>query len=430
MANVKETGYDYINFSYAPDRNDIIARYYLEPAKGVSMQEAIEHISSESSIGTWTTISTMEPKIAKELRPQAFRIHGNIVDIAYPIRLFENGSIPQLLSALAGNIFGMKAVNNLRLMDLHFPKKYLASFKGPSFGIKGVRHLLKVYDRPLVGTIVKPKVGLNSLKHAKVAYESWVGGLDLVKDDENLTSMSFNKFNERIEKTLTLRDRAEDETGERKMYMANVTAETLEMLKRSDIVNDFGGEYVMIDILTAGFSALQTLRDHVDARQVIHAHRAMHAAFTRNPKHGMSMVSVAKVARLIGVDQLHVGTAGVGKMHSDDDVFVKDVVANRFIKENDFLLDQDWLNIKPTFPVASGGLHPGIVDKLVKVMGKDIIAQFGGGCHGHPDGTRAGAKAIRDAIDAVTDGKSLKSAAKHSPELAKAIEKWGTRSPN
>ena len=121
---------------------------------------------------------------------------------------------------------GLKALKNLRLLDIEFPKQLLDSFKGPAFGISGIRKLLKVPKRPLVGTIIKPKLGLETKDHAKVAYEAWLGGCDIVKDDENLSSQSFNPFEERLTQTLESRDKAQDETGERKVYMINITAET------------------------------------------------------------------------------------------------------------------------------------------------------------------------------------------------------------
>jgi ribulose-bisphosphate carboxylase large chain len=148
-----------------------------------------------------------------------FSIDGNTVRVAYPIGLFEPGNMPNILSSISGNVFGLKAVKNLRLEDVDFPPEIVHSFKGPKFGVKGVRHLLKVYDRPLVGTIIKPKLGLKTADHAQVAYEAWVGGCDMVKDDENLSSQAFNPFENRVTRTLEKRDKAEDRTGEKKVYL-------------------------------------------------------------------------------------------------------------------------------------------------------------------------------------------------------------------
>ena len=420
---------DYVNLSYRPTKNDLIVEYYCEPNR-VPLQVAASNVALESSIGTWTTISTMNPHIAKKLKPSVFSINKktNTIKIAYPQQLFEPRNMPQILSAIAGNIYGMKIVKNLRLQDITFPKKLVASFPGPRFGIVGIRKLTKVKNRPLVGTIVKPKVGLTAKQHAQVAYNAWIGGLDVVKDDENLTSMSFNNFYDRIKLTLAAKKKAEKLTGEKKIYLANVTAECLEMLKRADYVQKLGGEYVMVDILTCGFSGLQTLCSH-SKKLFIHAHRAMHAALTKNPKHGMSMLAIAKITRLIGCDQLHIGTAFVGKMggSSAEAADIEDEIESSLIvkKEKAHVLEQKWYGIKPILAVASGGLHPGSIPKVIQRMGTNIVIQFGGGCHGHPDGTTGGATAIRQALDASLKKIPLKVYAKTHPELAKAIAKWG-----
>jgi ribulose-bisphosphate carboxylase large chain len=238
--------------------------------------------------------------------------------------------------------------------------------------------------------------------------------------------MKFNRFEKRVVETLKLRDRAEKETGDRKMYMPNVTAESKEMIRRAKFVRDNGGEYAMVDIVTAGWAGLQTLRDaNEDLKLVLHAHRAGHAAFTRNPKHGISMLVVAEASRLIGVDQIHIGTV-VGKMHGkkQDVMDIGEEIEHRIVKEHGHVLGDDWGNIKPVFAVCSGGLHPGHLPKLVRYLGTDIIAQFGGGCHGHPEGTKAGAAAIRQAIDACILGIDLKEYAKTNYELREALKKW------
>ncbi|HDH28535.1 MAG TPA: type III ribulose-bisphosphate carboxylase, partial [Euryarchaeota archaeon] len=361
--------------------------------------------------GTWTDISTEKPYVER-LCATVFEIAGKNMKIAYPSGLFEPGNMANILSSVAGNVFGLKGIN-LRLNDIHFPPALAASFKGPKYGITGVRKLLGVERRPLVGTIVKPKLGLNTKDHAQVAYDAWAGGCDIVKDDENLSSQKFNPFEDRIIQTLAMRDKAESETGEKKVYMANVTAETEEMIRRAEFVQESGGRYIMVDILTAGFSALQTIRNH-DFNLVIHAHRAGHAAFTKNPVHGISMPVIAVVARLIGVDQLHVGTA-VGKMTE----------GRREVEDNIHACKQKIGGIKDVFPVASGGLHPGHVPALVEFFGTDLICQAGGGIHGHPGGTVKGAVAMRQAVDAAMAGVSLDEYAKDHRELKQAIEKWG-----
>jgi ribulose-bisphosphate carboxylase large chain len=424
-------GMEYIDLEYVPSRDDVIAEYFIEP-NGTSFEGACNDLAGESSIGTWTEVSTMKARIWRDLRPKVFWMHKKegVIRVAYPPALFEQGNVPQLLSSIAGNVFGMKSIKNLRLLDVRLPEGYIRSFAGPKFGIPGVRAKLRVRKRALIGTIVKPKLGLNEAEHAKSAYDSWVGGLDIVKDDENLTSMGFNKFEKRVVETLKMRDRAEAKTGEGKFYMPNVTSETNEMLRRANFVKNHGGEYVMVDIVSVGWSGLQTLRRaNEDLRLIIHAHRAGHAALTKNPKHGISMLVIAKLARLIGVDQIHVGTANVGKMGGDETGEIEDEIESKFVAElrSGHSLEQFWYGIKPVFAVASGGLYPGSIPKLLKIMGNNIIIQAGGGVHGHPKGSEAGARAMRQALEAHMRGIPLETYAINHPELEEAIKKWGVK---
>ncbi len=415
----------YIDLKYRPNKNDLICLFRVEPKKGVSIKKAAEIVAGESSVGTWTTVKTMKPRI-KKLGAKVFEIKGNYVKIAYPSDLFEPANMPQILSSIAGNIFGMKSVVNLRLEDINWPDKIIKSFKGPLFGIKGIRKILKIPKRPLCGTIIKPKLGLKEKEHAKVAYEAWVGGVDIVKDDENLSNLGFNKFEKRVVETLKMRNKAERETGERKVYMPNVTAETNEMLSRAEFVKEQNGRYSMVDIITVGWAGLQTLRDVNDyLKLVLHAHRSGHATFTRNKKHGISMVVIGDISRLIGLDQLHIGTI-IGKMEGvkDEILTTEEEIEKRVIREHGHFLAEDWLHIKPIFAVCSGGLHPGLVPYLVKNLGNDIIIQAGGGIHGHRKGTKAGAKAMRQAVDAALNNISLKEYSKKHKELKVALQQW------
>ena len=402
---------DFVDLKYKPKETDVICTFHVEP-EGMKTEEAAGGVAAESSIGTWTELTTVRPYVMR-LAAHVYKIEGNNAEIAYPLELFELGNMPNILSSVSGNIFGLRTLKNLRLNDIHLPAQLVRNFLGPKYGVEGIRKLLKVYDRPLVGTIIKPKLGLKTVDHEKVAYEAWIGGCDIVKDDENLSSQKFNPFEDRVIKTLEGRDKAEEETGERKVYMVNITAETKEMLRRAEFVLESGGEYVMVDILTCGFSALQTLREQ-DFELVIHAHRAGHAAFTKNPRHGISMKVIAKIARIIGVDQLHVGTV-VGKMFE----------TREEVRENCEALKEEMDGLKPVLPVASGGLHPRLVPALIKFFGKDFAIQAGGGIHGHRDGTVSGAKAMRQAVDATLEGLPLSEYAETHKELEIALRMWG-----
>ncbi|MGQ9513932.1 MAG: type III ribulose-bisphosphate carboxylase [Thermoproteota archaeon] len=421
---------DFVDMNYAPVPSDLICLFRIEPSEGISMEEAMGRVASESSNGTWTELTTMKPRIRK-LSAKAFNVNGYFVKIAYPVDLFEPGNMPQIFSSIAGNIFGMKALKNLRLECIGWPKRIVDSFKGPQFGIDGIRRIFRERKRPLTATVPKPKVGMNPAEHSKVGYEAWLGGIDLLKDDENLTSQRFNKFSERAKLALKLRDKAERDTGEKKSYLINISSETKEMIKRARLASDLGCEYVMVDILTVGWAGLQTIRDEgQDLKLAIHAHRAFHSAFTRNPFHGVSMLVIAQVARLIGCDQMHIGTV-VGKLVGTKSEVqdLKQMLQEKNIKPHDNVLEQSWYNKRSVFPVSSGGLHPGIVPDVMAILGNDIIIQAGGGVYGHPDGIRAGATALRQAIDATMQKVPLKDYAETHKELRRALEHWGYVKP-
>jgi ribulose-bisphosphate carboxylase large chain len=229
------------------------------------------------------------------------------------------------------------------------------------------------------------------------------------------------------------RDKAEKETGEIKDALINVTAETHEMENRVKIIHDHGFKYFMVDVVTTGFSSVQTLRNLAeDLDMAIHAHRAMHATFTKHYTHGISMYFLAKLMRLIGVDNIHIGTV-VGKLDSpkEDVLDMRDLLLKqKIIEDKGRRLSQSWGHIKPTLPVASGGLHPGVLPEVLTVYETtDMVLQVGGGIHGHPGGTYDGTKATVQAIEAWQEGLSLEEKAKSHPELQKALEKWGHLRP-
>lgn len=424
----KKEAYKYksfIDLKYKPKKTDVICQFKITPAKGFTFKEVASMTAGESSVGTWTEVKTMNPRIAKKLTPKVFYLdsRNKRCRIAYPIDLFELGNLPEIMSSIGGNIYGMKSAKGLRWEDVEIPKKMLKSFKGPLYGVKGIRKILKVKKRPLVGTIVKPKVGLNEKEHAKVAYESWLGGCDVVKDDENLTSQNFNQFKKRFLLTIKALRKAEKETGEKKVYLINCTAETEEMLRRIKFVEKNGGNYIMLDIITIGWAGLQTARNHT--KLPIHAHRAGHAMFDRNSEHGMSMEVIAQWSRMVGVDTLHIGTA-YGKMSGGkkEVLHIEKEMRQKSTKKTRENLSQKWYGVKPVLSVASGGVYPGIVDKIMNFMGNDVVIQAGGGVHGHPRGTVYGAKAMRQAVDATLKKKSLREYAKTHEELREALEKW------
>lgn len=422
---------EFVDPHYSPAKDDLVCLFYFEPAEGISRNEAAGRIASESSTGTWTTLFTMPPRM-KKLQATAFDFDGNFVKIAYPLDLWEEGNAVQLLSGIAGNIFGMKAIKHLRLVDVAFPSAYISHFKGPHFGMDGIRKMMKIEGRPLTGAVPKPKIGFSAKEHAEIGYETWMGGFDFVKDDENLTSTSFNRFDDRVNSMTKLREKAEKETGEVKSAFLNITADIDTMKKRADLLAENGWNYAMIDVVVAGTAGVMTMRDYCsDLGLAIHAHRAMHATFDRNKKHGITMLFLAKLMRLIGVSQIHTGTA-VGKLTGSkkESMILADALREKRTKAVlNVALEQDWGSIKTAFPVSSGGLHPGLVPDVMDIYGTDLVLLVSGGIHGHPKGTRAGARATMQAVEAWQDGVTLDEKAKKAKDLKEALEKWGYYKP-
>jgi len=397
----------------------VIATYFVDA--DFSTLKAGEQIALEESIGTWTDVSTTRQDV-KRLAGRVFEYgvgNDGIIKIAYPLELFDvDSGIPNFLSIVAGNLFGLAQLRSVKLLDVELPKDYVNGFSGPRFGIEGIRSIIGTLKdrRPHVGTIIKPKVGLNPKETAEVAYEAAVGGVDLIKDDETLTNQPFCPLEERVSRIMEKLDKAVEETGRKILYAVNVSAYHEKMMKLAQTAIGNGANCLMIDVLTAGFSGLQALSSDNSFKVPIHVHRTMHGVFDRNPKHGIAMMVLAKLVRLAGGDQLHTGTAA-GKME-DSSKAVKDI--NGFLRS-------DWNGLKTVLPVASGGIHPGIVPDNVQTLGRDILVQAGGGVHGHPQGTAAGAKAMRQAVDAVMSNSTLEAYAKTHKELALALEKWDRR---
>lgn len=425
---------DFVDFKYAPKKDDIVCLFRFDPAKGISKVEAIGRIASESSVGTWTTLTTL-PRMLSKLKAYSFWRSKNFCKVAYPSLLFEPASITGFLAGPGGNIFGMKAVDSLRLVDVEFPRQYIKSFKGPTFGVDAIKRIFKKKRGPITAVVPKPKLGYTAREHAeKVAYALWKGGIDCVKDDENLTNQSLNRFSERVKYLSKFRDKAERETGNVKEAFINVTSPDLkELEKRIRTVHDHGFRYFMIDVVISGFTAVQTAANAAhDYGMAIHGHRAMHAMFTRNERHGMSMLLLAKLMRLIGVDQLHIGTA-IGKLEGSktDIIATKDMILSKQVSEIPMArLHQDWGHIKPMLPVASGGLHPGLLPQVFDIYKTtNMVVQVGGGTQGHPMGIEAGARAVVQAIEAYHSKTDLREYAERHVELSEALKKWGFMRP-
>ena len=400
---------------------EVIATYYYKPKDGVDFKWAAQAIAEEQTTGTWTDISTSEEYIHYldgKIHDIVPHNNGYIAKIGFPDEIFEAGSFPQYLSVLSGNLYGLSKLAHVRLLDVDFTLDTVSPYKGPKFGIEGIRKLVgtDTSKRPHVGTIIKPKVGLNPKDTAHVAYEAAIGGVDLIKDDETLTDQRFCPMADRLPAVMEQLDRVKDDTGRTVLYAVNVSSPGDKILERAEEAIDMGANMLMVDVIVCGLDAVRVLAEDPAIQLPIHVHRTMHAAMTRNPEHGVAMRTFCRMVRMAGGDQLHTGTIS-GKMEHD---------TVELLGDNKTLTDLDFFGLKTVFPVASGGLSPGGVAREIEVLGKDIILQAGGGIHGHPHGTRAGAAAMRQAVDAAMQGVPLEEYAKDHAELFAALEKWGS----
>ena len=444
----KEMGY--WKPDYEPKDTDVLAAFRITPQPGVDPEEAGAAVAGESSTATWTVVWTDRLTAYDNYQAKCYRVvpvpnsepPSYIAYIAYALDLFEGGSIANLTSSIIGNVFGFKALKALRLEDLRIPREYLATFQGPPHGVVMEREMLNKYGRPLLGATTKPKLGLSPRNYGRVVYEALRGGLDFVKDDENINSQNFNRWRDRYLFCMEAVHRAEAETGEVKGHYLNVTAGTMEeMYERAEFAKELGSIIVMID-LTIGFTAMTSMSKWARKNSMLlHLHRAGHATYTRQKNHGVNFRVISKWCRMLGVDHIHAGTV-VGKLEGDPHAIrgYYDTLREDFVSENPangIYFDQDWAHMPGVMPVASGGIHAGQMHQLLDHLGEDTVLQFGGGTIGHPMGVAAGATANRVAVevmiqarnegkDYVHDGPEiLRKAARWSPELRAALDVWG-----
>lgn len=416
---------------YQPADTDLLCAFRIVPAKGTDMIEAAAAVAAESSTGTWTEVWSNQLINLDFYKAKVYRLEGDLAYLAYPMDLFEENSIVNIMSSIVGNVFGFKAVSALRLEDMRIPVALVKTFPGPNVGLYDERARINKWDRPLLGGTVKPKLGLTAKDYSTIIYECLVGGLDTTKDDENMNSQPFNRWRDRFLYGMDAVKLAEAETGEAKGHFFNVTASsTEEALRRLEFICAQGSRYVMYDFITAGFAAsADVFKRAGELGAIVHCHRAMHAVFTRQKNHGVHMRVIAKWLRLIGGDHLHTGTV-VGKLEGSrkETLGIIDLLRERQIlaePDRGLYFDQDFAGLKAVWPVASGGIHVLHIPELHAIYGNDCFWLFGGGTHGHPRGSRAGARANRVATEAIASGQTLNEAARTCPELREAMELWG-----
>ena len=417
----------------------ILVAYKMAPQPGHGYLEAAAHFAAESSTGTNVEVSTTDD-FTKGVDALVYHIDEANEDmrIAYPLELFDRNVIDgrmmlvSFLTLTIGNNQGMGDIEYAKMYDFYMPRRAIELFDGPA---KDISDLWRILGRPVVnggyiaGTIIKPKLGLRPEPFAEAAYQFWLGG-DFIKNDEPQGNQVFCPAKKVYPLVYDAMKRAMDETGEAKIFSANITADDhYEMLHRADfILETFGPDADKVAFLVDGYvggpGMITTARRNYP-NQYLHYHRAGHGAVTSpSAKRGYTAYVLAKMSRLQGASGIHVGTMGYGKMEGD-----KDDRAIAYIIERDEyqgpVYNQKWYGMKPTTPIISGGMNalrlPGFFENLGH---GNVINTAGGGSYGHIDSPAAGAISLRQAYECWKEGADPIEFAKSHKEFARAFESF------
>lgn len=417
----------------------ILATYVIETA--FPLEQAAETMAGEQSTGTFVRVpgETDELRRGHAARVEELVELGEVrrpslpgsglpkdagdgkrriarVLLSWPLSNLGT-SLPNLLATVAGNLSELKAFSGLKLVDLKLPPQFLERYQGPQFAIRGTRELTGVYDRPVIGTIIKPSVGLSPEATAEQVRVLVEAGVDFIKDDELQADGPHCPFNERISAVMRVIDAHAQRTGKKVMYAANLTGDIDEMLARHDHVLAEGGTCIMASMNSIGLPAMKVLRAH--SQLPIHGHRNGWGMLGRSPALGMSFIAYQKLWRVAGIDHTHVNG-----------------IDNKFCETNDSVIASARECLTPMFeppnagcevmPVFSSGQSVKQVHATYAALGStDLIFAAGGGIMAHPKGPAAGVKALREAWDAAVSGVPLSAAARESRELETAIGAFG-----
>jgi ribulose-bisphosphate carboxylase large chain len=417
----------------------ILVAYTMHPATGYGYLEVAAHIAAESSTGTNVEVSTTDD-FTKGVDALVYFIDEakGIMKVAYPNDLFDRNvtdgraMIVSFLTLAIGNNQGMGDVKDLQMQDFYVPWSMLRLFDGPS---KDITDMWDILGRPRVnggyiaGTIIKPKLGLRPEPFAKAAYQFWLGG-DFIKNDEPQGNQTFCPTKKVIPLVYDSMKRAMDETGQAKLFSANITADDhYEMLARADyILETFGPDANKVAFLVDGYvggpGMITTARRQYPG-QYLHYHRAGHGAVTSpSAKRGYTAFVLAKMSRLQGASGIHVGTMGYGKMEGGKDDRGIAYMIERDSADGPFY-HQEWHGMKPTTPIISGGMNalrlPGFFENLGH---GNVINTSGGGSYGHIDSPAAGAISLRQSYECWKAGADPIEFAKEHKEFARAFESF------
>lgn len=416
--------------------NRVIAKYLVETA--FPLEHAAEVMAGEQSTGTFVSVpgetpelkekhgahvvsiteldTVRKPSLPGSQLPKKMNVseavyRRAIIKLSFPLDNF-GPSLPNLMSTVAGNLYELGAFSGLRLIDLELPDAFKEKYPGPQFGIKGTRELSGVHGRPLIGTIIKPSIGLHTEDYRPLVRELAEAGIDFIKDDELCANPVFAPLEKRVKVVMEEIERAADRTGKKLMYAFNITGDIDELRRNHDIVLNAGGTCVMVCVNSVGLSGTAYLRQYSELP--IHGHRTQWGAMSRDPLLGMSFTVFQKLCRLAGVDHLH--TNGLNNKFSEDNKTVALAIQDSL---------KPFLGGYPIMPVLSSAQWAAsAIPTYQAVQTTDVIQVAGGGILAHPDGIEAGVLSMRQGWEAAVQGIPLKTYAEHHPELAKAVEKF------
>jgi len=417
----------------------VLAAYILKPKEGYDFVATCAHFAAESSTGTNVEVATTDT-FTKSVDAVVYAAEAatGLMKIAYPVALFDRNitdgraMICSFLTLAVGNNQGMGDVEYAKLHDFYVPPAYLQLFDGPSAGISD---LWRALGRPvvdgglIVGTIIKPKLGLRPEPFARAAHDFWLGG-DFIKNDEPQGNQTFAPLRVTIPLVADAMRRAQDATGQAKLFSANITADDpFEILARGEYILETFGENAhhvafLVDGYVAGPAAITAVRRRFPG-QFLHYHRAGHGAVTSpQSRRGYTSLVLCKMARLQGASGIHTGTMSFGKMEGE-----RDDRAIAYMLEGDVAdgpyYRQQWLGMKPTAPIISGGMNALRMPAFFANLGHgNVILTAGGGCYGHLDGPAAGARSLRQAYDCWKAGADPIEWAKSHGEFGRAFESF------
>ena len=418
--------------------NRIHATYHIETA--FPLAEAAATMAGEQSTGTFLRV----PGETDELREQFAATVDSIVEgepvqspslpgsgtprnwdgirrtatvqLSWPLHNI-GPSLPNLLATVAGNLSELRAFSGLKLLDLDLPPDFLSAYQGPQFGVAGTRAATGVYDRPLIGTILKPSIGMSPETTAEQVRVLAEAGIDFIKDDELQTDAEHCPFADRVAAVMRVLNQHRDRTGKQVMYAANLTGDLDQMLRRHDQIVAAGGTCLMVSMNSIGLSAMKVLRAH--SQLVVHGHRNGWGMLGRSPAAGMSFIAFQKLWRLAGIDHTHVNGLRNKFTESDESVIASasECLTPMFPPPN------PGCEIMPVF--SSGQSARQAPDTYAALNSTDLIYACGGGIMGHPMGVAAGVRSIQQAWEAATLGIPLAIYAQTHPELQTGLETFG-----